>query len=65
MRKIMVETAIQVETSLPEVVDAIQRHRGGTIVLAFEDFADQAALFHDCVWYALSKGKQVIVRAEA
>lgn len=64
MDQIPIEVAEEVESEVPDIVDAVQTRTKGPIVLMLDDFGGQERLFFNTVWFATSHGKRVVIEQE-
>jgi hypothetical protein len=63
MKKMPVGDAQELERTLPEFIDALQRNNGKTLRFQLEDFEDEPELLYRCIWYAISYGRKVVIEA--
>lgn len=61
MKDMPVEIAIEVERQIPEIVDVVQKRQDEPLVVVFDAFEGKSKLLYECVWYALSHGKNVLI----
>ena len=64
MKKMPVGPAETLEARLPEFVDMVQSSADRNIRVRMDDFEDDPTLLYNCVWYALSYKKCVLIESE-
>ncbi|MCO5297199.1 MAG: hypothetical protein M9921_10115 [Fimbriimonadaceae bacterium] len=63
MNRIPVGMAQAVEKTVPEIVDLVQQSGDEPILIKSGSF-DEPELFFQCVWYALSYQKRVLIEPD-
>lgn len=63
MRPIPSHIVRSLEIEAPQFVNAINRVQEDEVALPWSLFDEEPELLYNCVWLALSKGKDVIIEA--
>lgn len=65
MNKMPIEAVERLQKNMPDFFEWVEAYRPGEKVeVLFDDFEGEPEKLHDCIWYALSKGRSVAVVLE-